>query len=83
MVSFDELRLGMQSFAHAEAPAWSGRQQVHLVRIDLERLRLQSQSDRQAREVMDRRDFAKWYGANPGGSLHDVYIGEIEGVYEK
>ena len=31
---------------------------------------------------IDKDVLAKWYSANPGGSLHDVYIGEIEAVYE-
>lgn len=31
---------------------------------------------------VDREVLAKWYGSQPGGSLHDVYVGEIEGVYE-
>ena len=30
----------------------------------------------------DKSVLARWYNANPGGSLHDVYIGEIESVYE-
>ena len=31
---------------------------------------------------VDKDVLAKWYNANPGGSLHDVYIGEIETIYE-
>ena len=31
---------------------------------------------------IDKSVLARWYNANPGGSLHDGYIGEIEGVYE-
>ena len=31
---------------------------------------------------IDKSVLARWYNANPGGSLHDVYIGEIESVYE-
>ena len=31
---------------------------------------------------IDKDVLAKWYSANPGGSLHDVYIGEIEAIYE-
>ena len=32
-------------------------------------------------DFIDREILAKWYNDNPGGSLHDVYIAEIEGVY--
>jgi hypothetical protein len=31
---------------------------------------------------IDKDILAKWYNDNPGGSLHDVYIVEIESVYE-
>lgn len=31
---------------------------------------------------IDKSILAKWYGNQPGGSLHDVYVAEIEGVYE-
>ena len=30
---------------------------------------------------IDRDILAKWYNDNPGGSLHDVYVVEIESVY--
>jgi flavin reductase (DIM6/NTAB) family NADH-FMN oxidoreductase RutF len=30
---------------------------------------------------IDREVLSKWYNANPGGSFHDVYVAEIEGVY--
>ena len=30
---------------------------------------------------IDKSILAKWYGNQPGGSLHDVYVVEIEGVY--
>ena len=35
-----------------------------------------------AANFIDKSVLTRWYNANPGGSLHDVYIGEIEGVYE-
>ena len=31
---------------------------------------------------IDKSILAKWYGNQPGGSLHDVYVVEIEGVFE-
>jgi flavin reductase (DIM6/NTAB) family NADH-FMN oxidoreductase RutF len=31
---------------------------------------------------IDKDILAKWYNDNPGGSLHDVYVVEIESVYE-
>ena len=31
---------------------------------------------------IDRTILEKWYNAQPGGSLHDVYVVEIEGVFE-
>ena len=31
---------------------------------------------------IDKSILEKWYGNQPGGSLHDVYVVEIEGVYE-
>ena len=31
---------------------------------------------------IDKSILEKWYGPQPGGSLHDVYVVEIEGVYE-
>ena len=30
---------------------------------------------------VDKSILEKWYGSKPGGSLHDVYVVEIEGVY--
>ena len=35
-----------------------------------------------AANFIDRSILEKWYGDQPGGSLHDVYVVEIEGVYE-
>ena len=35
-----------------------------------------------AANFIDKSILAKWYGPQPGGSLHDVYVVEIEGVYE-
>ena len=31
---------------------------------------------------IDKSILEKWYGTQPGGSLHDVYVVEVEGVYE-
>ena len=36
-----------------------------------------------ADSFVDKEILAKWYNANPGGGLHDVYVVEIEAVYEK
>ena len=30
---------------------------------------------------IDKEQLAKWYGANPGGSLHDIYIVAIDNVF--
>ena len=35
-----------------------------------------------AANFIDRSILEKWYNDRPGGSLHDVYVVEIEGVYE-
>ena len=35
-----------------------------------------------AADFIDKSILEKWYGSQPGGSLHDVYVVEIEGVYE-
>ena len=35
-----------------------------------------------AADFIDKSILEKWYGSHPGGSLHDVYVVEIEGVYE-
>ena len=34
-----------------------------------------------AANFIDKSILEKWYGPQPGGSLHDVYVVEIEGVY--
>ena len=34
-----------------------------------------------AANFIDKSILEKWYGSQPGGSLHDVYVVEIEGVY--
>ena len=36
-----------------------------------------------AADFIDKSILEKWYGNQPGGSLHDVYVVEIEGVYER
>jgi flavin reductase (DIM6/NTAB) family NADH-FMN oxidoreductase RutF len=33
-------------------------------------------------EFLDKEALERWYNDRPGGSLHTVYIGEIENVYE-
>lgn len=33
-------------------------------------------------EFLDKDALARWYNDKPGGTLHTVYIGEIENVYE-
>ena len=35
-----------------------------------------------AANFIDKSILEKWYGSQPGGSLHDVYVVEIEGVFE-
>ena len=35
-----------------------------------------------AANFIDKSILEKWYGNQPGGSFHDVYVVEIEGVYE-
>ena len=35
-----------------------------------------------AANFIDKSILEKWYGSQPGGSLHDIYVVEIEGVYE-
>ena len=35
-----------------------------------------------AANFIDKSILEKWYSSQPGGSLHDVYVVEIEGVYE-
>ncbi len=32
---------------------------------------------------LDKACLERWYNANPGGSLHVMYVVEIENVYEK
>ena len=51
MVRLVELRLGLLPFAHEETPPRPRWQQVHLVRLHLQRFRLLPQPDREAREV--------------------------------
>jgi len=33
-------------------------------------------------DFLDREILSRWYGNQPGGSLHDVYVVEIESVYK-
>ena len=35
-----------------------------------------------AANFIDKSILEKWYNSHPGGFLHDVYVVEIEGVYE-
>jgi flavin reductase (DIM6/NTAB) family NADH-FMN oxidoreductase RutF len=35
----------------------------------------------QETDFIDKEVLSKWYSANPGGSLHDVYVVEIEAIY--
>lgn len=39
-------------------------------------------SEMKAEEFIDPECLSKWYGNHPGGSLHTVYVVEIENVYE-
>lgn len=32
---------------------------------------------------IDKEVLTKWYNDNPGGSLHDIYVVEIDGIYTK
>ena len=52
MVRLVKLWLGVHPLPDAQTPPRSRRQQVHLVRFHLQRLRLHPQPDRQAREVI-------------------------------
>ena len=52
MVRLFWLWFGVHPLPHAQAPPRSRRQQVHLVRLHLQRLRLHQQPDRKAREVI-------------------------------
>ena len=45
MVRLVQLRTWVRVWSGSAAPAWSGRQQVHLVRLDLKRLGLPLLSD--------------------------------------
>lgn len=48
MVRFLVLWLGLHPFPDAQTPSRSRGEQVHLVRFDLQRLRLHPQPDREA-----------------------------------
>ena len=39
-------------------------------------------SSMSAANFIDKSILKKWYNSQPGGFLHDVYVVEIEGVYE-
>lgn len=39
-------------------------------------------SSMEAANFVDKSILEKWYGPQPSGSFHDVYVVEIEGVYE-
>ena len=39
-------------------------------------------SEMQAADFLDKEVLAQWYNDQPGGSLHTVYVVEIENVYE-
>jgi len=38
-------------------------------------------ADENAFDLIGRLILEKWYGNKPGGSLHDVYVVEIESVF--
>lgn len=40
-------------------------------------------SEMQAVQFLDKESLSRWYGDRPGGSLHTLYVVEIEHVYEK
>lgn len=39
-------------------------------------------SDFKPEQFLDQEALHRWYNSNPGGSLHTMYVVEIEGVYE-
>ena len=57
------------------------RREFHLARLTLDCRKLFKSSMVEV-NFIDKSILEKWYGSQPGGSLHDVYVVEIEGVYE-
>ena len=49
---------------------------------DMKKAYLKTLASENAFDLIDKSILEKWYGPQPGGSLHDVYVVEIEGVYE-
>ena len=48
---------------------------------DMKKKELKTLAGENAFDLIDKSILAKWYGPQPGGSLHDVYVVEIESVY--
>ena len=59
----------------------SGAMTFEQARLTLDCRKLFKSSMAEA-NFIDKSILAKWYGPQPGGSLHDVYVVEIEDVYE-
>ena len=49
---------------------------------DMKKAYLKTLASENAFDFIGKSILEKWYGTQPGGSLHDVYVVEIEGVYE-
>ncbi|MDO5317704.1 MAG: flavin reductase [bacterium] len=60
----------------------SGTVTFEQARLTLDCRRLFKTSMTEA-DFLDKSLLSKWYGNQPGGSLHDVYVVEIESVYAK
>ena len=63
------------------APLESGAMTFREARLTLDCRKLFKSPMAEA-NFIDKSILEKWYGPQPGGSLHDVYVVEIEGVYE-
>ena len=87
MVRLVKLWLGVHPLANAQAPPRSRRQQVHLVRLHLQRLRLHPQPHRQAREVIPGcslpLDDTIWGLVGPARGIFETRGGELRDLMWK
>lgn len=63
-------------------PTENGAVSFEQARLTLECRKL-FRSDFKAENFIDREVLERWYNERPGGSLHTLYVVEIENVYEK
>ena len=81
MVRLFELWFGVHPLPDAQAPPRPWRQQVHLVRFHLQRLRLHPQPHRQAREVIPGYslplDDTIWGLVGPARGIFETLGGEL------